>query len=93
MSLTRIKNTGEHQGIPASDEWLTISVPIQIKRRSALTEKKSMTWLHEKTIAVLSSRCWYLWVLALCGFVTSFGAHIIATNLPAYAQLVGSAPS
>lgn len=29
-------------------------------------------------------------VLALCGFVTSFGAHIVATNLPAYAAAVGA---
>src|SRR5919204_6025646 len=31
----------------------------------------------------------YLSVLALCGFVTSFGAHIVATNLPSYAETVG----
>lgn len=36
-----------------------------------------------------SRRYWYLVILALCGFVTSFGAHIVATNLPAYAQVVG----
>ncbi len=30
-----------------------------------------------------------LFILALCGFVTSFGAHIVATNLPAYAQAIG----
>jgi len=34
-------------------------------------------------------RYWYLCILALCGFVTSFGAHIVATNLPAYAETVG----
>lgn len=28
-------------------------------------------------------------VLSLSGFVTSFGAHIVATNLPTYAQSVG----
>ncbi|HEX9443428.1 MAG TPA: MFS transporter [Candidatus Binatia bacterium] len=28
--------------------------------------------------------------LAACGFVTSFGAHIVATNLPAYAETVGA---
>jgi len=32
---------------------------------------------------------WYLCVLALCGFVTSFGAHIVATNLPFFAEGVG----
>src|SRR6266508_3581613 len=34
-------------------------------------------------------RYWYLGILALSGFVTSFGAHIVATNLPAYAEAVG----
>lgn len=29
-------------------------------------------------------------ILALCGFVTSFGAHIVATNLPWYAESVGA---
>jgi MFS transporter, ACDE family, multidrug resistance protein len=28
-------------------------------------------------------------ILALSGFVTSFGAHIVATNLPSYAETVG----
>lgn len=37
----------------------------------------------------LPLRYWYLIILALSGFVTSFGAHIVATNLPAYAQVVG----
>lgn len=35
-------------------------------------------------------RYWYLSVLAFSGFVTSFGAHIVATNLPSYAELVGA---
>lgn len=34
MRLTRINRTGAPQVIPASDGWLTITVPIQIKRRS-----------------------------------------------------------
>ena len=34
-------------------------------------------------------RFWYLIILAICGFVTSFGAHVVATNLPAYAKVVG----
>src|SRR6266542_545234 len=38
----------------------------------------------------LPRRYWYLGILALCGFVTSFGAHIVATNLPAYAETVGA---
>ena len=32
----------------------------------------------------------YLLILALCGFVTSFGAHIVATNLPSYAEKIGA---
>lgn len=32
----------------------------------------------------------YLIILSLAGFVTSFGAHIVATNLPSYAELVGA---
>jgi MFS transporter, ACDE family, multidrug resistance protein len=40
-------------------------------------------------VTLRPSRYWYLFILALCGFVTSFGAHIVATNLPAYAQTVG----
>ncbi len=32
----------------------------------------------------------YLLILALCGFVTSFGAHIVATNLPPYAEAIGA---
>ena len=31
-----------------------------------------------------------LLILALCGFVTSFGAHIVATNLPPYAEAIGA---
>jgi MFS family permease len=37
-----------------------------------------------------SRRYWRLLILALSGFVTSFGAHIVATNLPAYAETVGA---
>jgi MFS family permease len=29
-------------------------------------------------------------ILALSGFVTSFGAHIVATNLPSYAETAGA---
>jgi len=36
-----------------------------------------------------TDRYGYLFILALCGFVTSFGAHIVATNLPAYAESIG----
>ncbi len=35
-----------------------------------------------------TDRYGYLFILALCGFVTSFGAHIVATNLPAYAESI-----
>ena len=38
----------------------------------------------------MPSRARYLAVLSLSGFVTSFGAHIVATNLPAYAETVGA---
>ncbi len=31
-----------------------------------------------------------LLILATCGFVTSFGAHIVATNLPPYAEAIGA---
>lgn len=37
-----------------------------------------------------TDRYGYLFVLALCGFVTSFGAHIVATNLPPYAEAIGA---
>ncbi|MBI3732027.1 MAG: MFS transporter [Chloroflexi bacterium] len=33
-----------------------------------------------------------LLILGLVGFVTSFGAHAVAVNLPAYAQQVGGGP-
>ena len=36
-------------------------------------------------VAGQPARRWYLAILALFGFVTSFGAHIVATNLPVYA--------
>jgi MFS family permease len=32
---------------------------------------------------------WYAVILGFVGFVTSFGAHIVAVNLPTYAELVG----
>jgi MFS family permease len=35
-------------------------------------------------------RYWRLLILALSGFGASFGAHIVATNLPAYAETVGA---
>jgi MFS family permease len=43
----------------------------------------------ENSAAQPSNRYWYLLILALSGFVTSFGAHIVATNLPIYAEAVG----
>ena len=36
-----------------------------------------------------SRRRLYLVILALSGFVTSFGAHVVAVNLPDYAEKVG----
>ena len=38
----------------------------------------------------MRSRFVHLAILSLAGFVTSFGAHIVATNLPAYAETVGA---
>jgi MFS family permease len=44
--------------------------------------------MTSKPVTLGRSHYWYLIILALCGFVTSFGAHIVATNLPAYAETV-----
>jgi MFS family permease len=44
---------------------------------------------RDETTVPRHIRAWYLSILALSGFVTSFGAHIVATNLPAYAETVG----
>ena len=38
----------------------------------------------------MSHRTILLATLALSGFVTSFGAHVVATNLPTYAETVGA---
>jgi MFS family permease len=38
----------------------------------------------------LSHRTILIATLALSGFVTSFGAHVVATNLPTYAEIVGA---
>lgn len=48
-----------------------------------------MTSNPDQTAIPLPVRYRYLLILALTGFVTSFGAHIVATNLPSYAELVG----
>src|SRR5256885_4838829 len=34
-------------------------------------------------------RLWMAFVLGFVGFATSFGAHIVAVNLPDYARVVG----
>ena len=34
-------------------------------------------------------RLWYALILGFVGFVTSFGAHIVAVNLPTYAEQIG----
>src|SRR5215216_4471454 len=39
--------------------------------------------------ATTQPHVWYALVLGLVGFVTSFGAHIVAVNLPTYAEQVG----
>lgn len=43
----------------------------------------------EKDAGALPRRYWHLIILALCGFVSSFGAHIVAANLPSYAHMIG----
>ncbi len=48
-----------------------------------------MSTKQDESQLPLQLRYWYLGILALSGFVTSFGAHIVATNLPAYAQAAG----
>lgn len=48
-----------------------------------------MTFNLDRTTAPPMSRYRILVILALTGFVTSFGAHIVATNLPPYAEMVG----
>ncbi|MCL5026762.1 MAG: MFS transporter [Chloroflexi bacterium] len=37
----------------------------------------------------MATRYWPLFVLSVVGFTTSFGAHIVAVNLPVYAREVG----
>jgi MFS transporter, ACDE family, multidrug resistance protein len=37
----------------------------------------------------MKNRLWIVLILGFVGFVTSFGAHIVAVNLPTYAQQVG----
>lgn len=43
----------------------------------------------DQRATLLPLRYGYLLILATCGLVTSFGAHIVATNLPSYAEKVG----
>src|SRR5215207_7840484 len=40
-------------------------------------------------IATPRPHLWYALILGFVGFVTSFGAHIVAVNLPTYAEQVG----
>src|SRR5436190_19773932 len=37
----------------------------------------------------MKNRLWMAFVLGFVGFATSFGAHIVAVNLPDYAKAVG----
>ena len=70
-----------------SDGW----TPNVTQKESELIEM-SETVRDEQLTRVAAGeprRYLYLFILALSGFVTSFGAHIVATNLPAYAQTVG----
>lgn len=48
-----------------------------------------MTSRNTERDSMLPRRYGYLLILAACGFVTSFGAHVVATNLPAYARVAG----
>lgn len=48
-----------------------------------------MTTNVETDTGGVPSRYVYLIILAVCGFVTSFGAHVVATNLPSYAKMMG----
>lgn len=41
-------------------------------------------------MCIVTHRTILLATLALSGFVTSFGAHVVATNLPIYAETVGA---
>jgi MFS family permease len=54
-----------------------------------MAERKTMPGDIEKLPPVPAKR-WCLLILAICGFVTSFGAHVVATNLPSYAETVGA---
>ena len=46
--------------------------------------------IGNQNTAIVSRRTALLATLALSGFVTSFGAHVVATNLPTYAESVGA---
>ena len=37
----------------------------------------------------INKKLWPIFILGLVAFVTSFGAHIVAVNLPAYAAQIG----
>lgn len=50
----------------------------------------NMKKVEDKGAVQQRVRYGHLVILALCGFVTSFGAHIVATNLPPYAEAVGA---
>src|SRR2546425_12095376 len=46
--------------------------------------------IGNQNTAIVSRRTALLATLAPSGFVTSFGAHVVATNLPTYAESVGA---
>ncbi len=57
-----------------------------------MTKEMRQFDVHSPSVATAPagwSRYWVLMILAMAGFVTSFGAHIVATNLPYYADRVG----
>ena len=45
---------------------------------------------NNRIAGTVTNRTILLATLALSGFVTSFGAHVVATNLPTYAETVGA---
>jgi hypothetical protein len=70
MSLTRISKSGEPQVIPASDGRLTITVPIQIKRRGGrkvvtLPNVEAGPWSGEPTPLQLALARGYRWLAML----------------------------
>jgi MFS family permease len=62
-------------------------------RECSRREERVVTADEEASAAAADAtalpRLWYALILGFVGFVTSFGAHIVAVNLPTYAGQVG----